>query len=52
MLQVDDARGAAAPLAQLRHEVGTTGQGARIVRAHRHDGIPDGFGPLIDEILQ
>ena len=52
MLQVDDARGPAPPLAQLRHEVGATGERARIVRAHRHDGLPDGFGPLIDEVLQ
>ena len=52
MLQVDDARGTAPPLAQLRHEVGATGERARIVRAHRRDGLPDGFGPLIDEVLQ
>ena len=52
MFQVDDARGAPPPLAQLRHKVGTAGERARIVCAHRRDGLRDGFGPLIDEILQ
>jgi hypothetical protein len=44
--------GPAPSLAQLRHEVGPTGESPRTVRAHRHDGLPDGFGPLINEVLQ
>ena len=52
VLQVDDARGPPPPLAQLRHQVGAAGQRARIGRAHGRDGLLDGFGPLIDEVLQ
>ena len=52
MLQVDDARRAAPPFAQLRHEIGAAGERACIARAHRRNGVRDGLGPLIDEFLQ
>ena len=52
MLEVDDAPGRPPPLAQLRHQVGAARKRPRIARAQRRDGLLDGPGPLIDELLQ
>jgi hypothetical protein len=52
MLEIDDAGGLPAPLAQLRNEVGAAGEHAGIAALQGGNGGLDCLGTLIDEFLQ